>query len=223
VRWTEAGASLGNNVVIEFERAKSQLESHLARPGQGVETAPTAQRAGKAAALGENVTSRTNADGEVTWRISPALEELKRRGTLTAEEHRAAQQFLQDYFLGQYAGPKTSGYRERTSGSAADASDYEVRRVHHAREAQRAIQAVDKMYWPAIAWLMASLGDGLPLSALGAHYAPHLGAQTQSARGGQVLAFCCVLLCRHYGLQHRLNVQRRIDELSRIFLEDRTG
>lgn len=192
------------------------------RPERGESAAPTAERHLKALALGQDVRERGEGE-ERHWRISPILDELKRRGTVSAEEYRAAQRFLQDYFLGLYAGPRGSSYRERGSPGAGDALDHETRRIHHAREAQKAIIAVDKIYHAAIAWLIASLGEGLPLSALGAHYAPSLGTQTQSARGGQALAFACIQLCRFYGMQHRLDIERRIGDLSKLFLENKAG
>ena len=200
--------------VVQFGRRVDRL-------GQGESAAPTAERHFKALEAGQEVRERGEGE-ERHWRISPILDELKRRGTLSAEEYRAAQRFLKDYFLGMYAGPRGSSYRERGS-PGADESDHETRRIHHAREAQKALKAIDPMYFPAMAWLIASLGEGMPLSALGAHYAPTLGVQTQSARGGQALAFACIHLCRHYGMQHRLDVERRIGDLSKLFLENLAG
>lgn len=176
--------------------------------------APTPQRIARAAAEGQTAEFGGDGEGEVAWRISPALDDLLRRGTLEHAEHAAAMKFLRHYYLGLYAGPKTPGYKERINGGGG-AGDYEDRRVHYAIQVERAIFAVDPLFHRALSWMVGSLTNPSPLSKLGAYYAPNLGAQTQSARGGQALATACAMLCRHYGMQHRLNIDARLNELSR--------
>lgn len=179
---------------------------------------PTKERVDQARAIGLEIDEWGSGE-ERHWRISPVLQELKRRGTITAEEHAAAGRFLREYYLGLYAGPKAFGYSEKTSKSTSGSTDFMTQRIHYARETERAIAAIDPVYYRALQWLVSTLGDGTPLSHLGEHYAPNLGSQTQSARGGQVLALLCAMLCRHYGIHHRLTLEQRITSLSQILLQ----
>ncbi len=157
---------------------------------------------------------------EQRWRISPVLDELKRRKTLTPEEHAAACRFLREYYLGVIVTVGPRGQRYEPSSRGASMADPVAEKIHFAQETERAIMAIDPLYYPALRWLVATLGDGKPLSSLGDHYAPGLGAQTQSARCGAALALLCASLCRHYGIKHRLTVEARIESLSRILLEN---
>jgi hypothetical protein len=186
----------------------------------GEPVSPTPERIQRAIAAGEGVDERGSGDDR-HWRISPILQELKRRKTITSADHAAACRFLREYYLGLYASPRAFGYSEKTSRSANGSSEYEIQRVHYARETERAILSVDPIYHRALQWLVATLGDGAPLAELGRHYAPDLGTQTQSARGGQVLALLCAMLCRHYGIEHRLTSAQRINSLAQILLEQR--
>lgn len=183
----------------------------------GESLGPTPERLRHAKAAGLAVETRGSGE-ERHWRISPILQELKRRKTLEEPEYFAACRFLREYYLGVYAGPKAFGYREKTSPSA-ESSDYLTQRIHYARETERAIAIIDPFFYEALRWLVSTLGEPTPLSSLGAHYAPRLGLQTQSARGGQVLATLCAYLCRHYGIAHRLtDIERRITSLSQVLL-----
>lgn len=183
----------------------------------GERLGPTPERLRHARAAGLAVETRGSGE-ERQWRISPILQELKRRKTLEEPEYLAACRFLREYYLGVYAGPKAFGYREKTSPSA-ESSDYLTQRIHYARETEKAIACVDPFFYEALRWLVSTLGEPTPLSSLGAYYAPRLGLQTQSARGGQVLATLCAYLCRHYGIAHRLaDIERRITSLSQILL-----
>lgn len=197
--------------------ALGELERHLQEMRAGELLGPTPERRMQAAAAGQVIEERGTGE-ERHWRISPILQELKRRKTIEEPEFLAACRFLREYFMGIYAGPKAFGYRERTSASARDDSDYLTQRVHYARETEKAIASIDPFFYPALRWLVATLGEPPPLSALGGHYAPKLGVQTQSARGGQALATLCALLCRHYGIAHRLTNETRITQLSQILL-----
>ena len=135
---------------------------------------------------------------EQRWRISPVLDELKRRKTLTPETHAAACRFLYEYYLALYMGPRTQKY-ERSSPSSGG-HDGDIQRLHYALETEKAILSLSKAYHPALKWLISTLGESKPLSSLGEFYAEDLGAQTQSARCGAVLFLMCVELCEHYGI-----------------------
>jgi hypothetical protein len=195
--------------VVAINGLGRDLEQYL----RGDTAAPTPERIAKAVLRGEDVVVR-GTGREAKWRISPTLDSLLKRETITREEYDAATRFLSDYYQGMYAGPPTSGYRERTVGGAR--ADRDTQRAHHAIEARKAMAAVPQMLKPALVWLIACLGEASPLSVLGAHYVPHLGTQTQSSRGGQVLSFLCVALCEHYGMTHRLQNQKLADELAQL-------
>lgn len=181
------------------------LENYLARD-------PGPSEGGRAAV------ARSQAS-EPRWRISPVLDELKRRKTLTSEEHAAACRFLREYYLGVIVTVGPRGQRYEPSSRGANMADPVAEKIHYAQQTERAICAIDPLYYPALRWLVATLGDGKPLSSLGDHYAPGLGAQTQSARCGAAVALLCASLCRHYGIKHRLTLEVRIESLSRILLE----
>jgi len=181
------------------------LENYLARDQVGTDGGRTAVSRPQAA--------------EQRWRISPILDELKRRKTLTSEEHAAACRFLREYYLGVIVsvGPRAQRYEPSSRG--ANMADPVADKIHYAQETERAILSIDPLYYPALRWLVGTLGDGKPLSSLGEDYAPGLGAQTQSARCGAAVALLCASLCRHYGIKHRLTLEARIENLSRILLE----
>lgn len=211
----------------EIRAIAHELERYLESvgPAKDDHTGPTPERLKKpdmdgavlraSVAVGED-------DTITTWRISPRLNDLLRRRTITNQEFQAAQRFLRDYFLGMYAGPATSRYAERT-GPSHNETDRETRRLHHAREWEKAARSLDRVYQPVLAWLVKSLGDGASLEVLGSYYAPGLGSQTQAARGGQVLALCCMMLCRHYGMEHPLDLDKRIAGLSKVLIEVKRG
>lgn len=196
------------------------------RPGVGIELENflalhplPAPEAPQRATQGARAAVARSQDPEQRWRISPVLDELKRRKTLTTEEHLAACRFLREYYVGLIAPatPRTQRY-ERTSPSA-QGYDPVAEKIDCAKKTERAIMAIDSLYYPALRWLVGTLGEGKPLSSLGEQYAPGLGAQTQSARCGAAVALLCASLCRHYGIKHRLTLEARIESLSRVLLE----
>jgi hypothetical protein len=202
-----AGADLNSSNVIDIrQNIARELENWVALQG---ESAPEPPRTPAACPK----------PAEHRWRISPILDELKRRKTLTTEEHAAASRFLYEFYLGVAAdvGPKSQRYERRSA--SATGIDPVLEKIHFAKETERAIAAIDSLYYPALRWLVGTLGEGKPLSSLGEQYAPGLGAQTQSARCGAAVALLCASLCRHYGIKHRLTLEARIESLSRVLLE----
>lgn len=196
------GWRVNDVVAIGRPGVAAELEQYL----RGESNAPTAERVARAIANGDDVEVRGEGR-DAQWRVSPPLHSLLQRGTILQEELRAAERFLKEYYLGHYAGPKTSGFRERTGRSHSDFGR-EDHRVHYARETRKAIDAVPDYFHPALAWMIGvTFGEGMPLQALGAHYRSDLGKQVQSTRGGQTLSFACIALCRHYGIQHRMQTQ----------------
>ena len=157
-----------------------------------------------------------------TWRLSPKLNDLLQRKTIVQPEYEAGARFLRDCFLGMHEGVKTTNYTGAGLVGASAAEERETRRLHHKREFMKAWESLDPIHHPALAWLIATLGKGVPLEALGAHWSPHLGKQTQSARGGAHLAMALLLLCRHYSIKHPLDIIESLEKLSAKLLEQRT-
>ena len=188
------------------------------RPGIGVALANHLDRIQGPLEGSQTAGSRSQAS-EQRWRISPVLDELKRRKTLTTEEHAAACRFLREYYLGVIVQVGPRGQRYEPTSRGANMADPVAEKISYAQQTERAILAIDPLYYPALRWLVGTLGDGKPLSSLGEHYAPGLGAQTQSARCGAAVALLCAQLCRFYGIRHRLTLEARIENLSRILLE----
>jgi hypothetical protein len=210
--------------VREVEVAATELQRYL-ESTPPADSSEFRQRFDAAHGAGKVHESQVPAAVEVnTWRLSPALNELLRRETIIQPEYDAASRFLKDCFLGmQPEGPKASSYGGSTGSSSYTATeDRETRRVHHKNEFIKAWQALDAVHHPALAWLIGTLGKGAALAALGAYWSPHLGKQTQSARGGATLAMACLFLCRHYRIKHPLDVIESLERLTAKLLEQRT-
>jgi hypothetical protein len=209
--------------VYTNEMHVAQLTQHLNRRGPTDEYAsPTPERVKLAKAAGERIiaelllTEGGNPTGHYKWRITPVIDELRRRGTITVDEHHAAERFMLNWQLGIHRGPATSSYTPRTDGGSPD-GDAEVIRWEHGNRAKAALLAVDGFLRPALAWLIASLGDPRPLKDLGAYYSPDKGDQTKSSQGAIVLRLALASLCRHYNIDHSFN-DKRMANLSRILL-----
>ncbi len=209
------------------EQHRMELQTYLTRRGPGTEEhAPTPERLRHAQSAGEMVRANviyTEAGFPTSnfyWSITPVIDDLRRRGTITEEEYDAAFRFLRHWHNGVHKGPPSSKLTPRYDGVTSDMSA-EERRWHYQGLASRAFKAVDPLLQPALAWLIKSMGDSSPLSALGAHYAPNKGAQTQSSQGAMVLRLACCALCEHYGIDHSLS-RRRIERLSQVLLANLT-
>lgn len=196
------------------------------RPGVGIELEnflarhpPLAADQQQRGAEGSRAVAARPQASEQRWRISPIVDELRRRGTITTEEHAAACRFLREMYIGLYSNPGLKSQQYERSARSANGYDPVLEKVHFAKETERAILSIDPLLYPILRWLVGTLGDSKPLSSLGEDYAPGLGAQTQSARCGAALALLCASLCRHYGIKHRLTLEARIENLSRILLE----
>jgi hypothetical protein len=204
---------VGENVVA----LRQGLERHFHEARSGESAEPTPERMAQAMLAGEQLASRGTGEAR-RWRVSPVLDELKRRKTIDEVMHRAACRFLEDYYLGHYPQQKSVGYGERTSRSANAASPEDTR-LHYFREWQRACAAVaDPMFDVVLRWVLSQLSGTLPLSCaqMTQRYAPGLGHQTAAARCGMVLSLFCAKLAQHYGMQHELMIDSCVDELSRL-------
>ena len=204
-----------------------QLTTFLERRGPlGDDHGPTPERLAKAQTMGLKVSANIIHSeagfptAQYYWSITPAIDDLKRRGTITDDEYDAAFRFMRHWHHGIHRGPATIRYAPRYDGEVGDLTPGE-RQWHYAGMAKKAFNAVPPMLQPALAWLVQALGDPVPLQVLGAHYAPQKGAQTQSSQGAMVLRLACVALCEHYQIPHSFSRQR-IERLSEILLAQLT-
>jgi hypothetical protein len=209
------------------EQHRYELQTYLTRRGPGDEDhAPTPERVTKAKQAGEVVRANviyTEAGfptGKFYWSITPVIDELKRRGTITEEEYDAAFRFMRYWHNGMHKGAPGSKLAPRYDGEVSDMTPAE-RQWHYAGMARKAFKAVDPLLQPALAWLIRCMGDPVPLQLLGAHYAPTKGAQTQSSQGAIVLRLACCKLADHFGIKHSFS-QQRIEKLSEVLLADLT-
>lgn len=209
------------------EQHRVELQTYLTRRGPGNEDhAPTPERVVHAKLAGEVIRANviyTEAGFPTSnfyWSITPVIDDLKRRGTITEEEYDAAFRFMRHWHNGMHKGPPGAKLTPRHDGVSSDMTPTE-RQWHYAGMAKRAFNSVDPLLQPALAWLIRSMGDPLPLQSLGAHYAPTKGAQTQSSQGAMVLRLACVKLCDFYGINHQFS-QRRIEKLSEVLLANLT-
>ena len=94
------------------EQRIENLARHLTRRGPGNEEhAPTTQRLSRAAEAGNSVEARVihNDRGFPTadfrWEITPVLDLLESRGTLTADEYAVALRYMRHYAGSRHKGP----------------------------------------------------------------------------------------------------------------------
>lgn len=186
-----------------------ELTTYLERRGPGAEDyAPTPERALRAVNGGQKITPTIihNEAGFPTsdfyWRITPVIDELEKRGTLTGEEWTAACRYMRHYAGSRHKGPATSKlmpYYDR----GFQALDPAERAVAMGQARSAAEKAVHPFFRPSLRWLEAAAEDEWPLWRLGEMYYPHLSRSAQSAKASVVLHFTLAMLCQHYGIGHR--------------------
>ena len=188
-----------------------ELTTYLERRGPGSEDfAPTPERIAKARHAGQKITptiihTETGFHtGQFYWRITPVIDELEKRGTLTNEEWSAACRYMRHYAGSRHKGPATSKlmpYYDRGFQSLDPAE----RAVAMGQARSLAEKAVHPLFRPALRWLEAAAEDEWPLWKLGEMYYPHLSRSAQSAKASAVLHFTLAMLCDHYGIGHRFS------------------
>ena len=181
-----------------------------ARRARTFPTKPTPERVARAKEMGECLDDRPVVSdkgvklSETITEITPVLRILKSRGTIDPEEYAAALQLCQDWHGARFRGAATVRYRERVDGEGGG-QNYESDHVISCRQrVYHALRAVDPVLSPAVAWVISTMGDSPPLSKIGEYYAPDKPLNTQSTRGADALRFALMILCRHYGFNHRL-------------------
>ncbi len=189
-----------------------------ARRAKTFPTQPTPERVARGREAGEALDKRpvySDAGEELNERLTelvPILKGLLRRGTISDIEYVAALKLCRDWHGARFRGPGTVKYRERVDGEGQGMleNDYVIA---CRQRVSTAMKAVDPILQPAVAWVISSMGDAVPLSKLGEYYAPGKNIQAQSTRGADALRFALMILCRCYGLDHP--IVRKIDYASR--------
>jgi hypothetical protein len=200
-------------VAVDGDPMGLRSGKYAARP-KTFPTQPTPERVARGKANGEYLDTRpvkSDAGEELNERITemvPVLRGLLKRGTIEQTEYIAAMKLCYDWYGARFRGGGTVQYRERVDGEGQGVTESEHILVCRQR-VYRAMKAVDPILQPAVAWVVATMGDPPPLAKLGEYYAPSRSQQAQSARGADALRFALTILCRHYGIDH--HVVRKVD------------
>jgi len=217
-------------------RRIEDLARYLTRRGPGEEEhAPTPQRLSRAAEAGNAVTACVihNDKGFPTddfrWEITPVLDRLEARGTLTADEYDVALRYMRHYAGSRQKGPATAKYLPSYETSFLGLEPTE-RAVAYGQARAKAEAAVHPDMRLCLRWLEAAAADEWPLWRLGEMYYPAEPRATQSARAPAILHFTLSMLARHYGCRARFAVREvefgvRTFRLTRttIEVEERAG
>ena len=209
------------------EQHSRELEQYLSRRGPGQEDgAPTPERVKRARQSGQQVraniihTESGLPTGNYYWRITPVLDNLERRGTITREEYNAALRYMRHYAGSRHKGPATSGFLPFYDSGFQNMGPAD-RAVAMGQARTRAESAVHEMFQPVLRWLEAAAEDELPLWKLGAAYYPEASQQTQGVRAVPILHFGLAMLAQHYETGHRFSrseVEEAIETI-RVTLE----
>jgi len=186
-----------------------ELSRYLERRGPGDEWhAPTPERVARAQEserpIKPNVilTEKGNPTGHWNWQITPVMDELHKRGTLTEEEWAAAIRYMRHYAGSRHKGPATSKLLPVYDRGFQDMDPLE-RAMAFGQSRARAEAAVHAFFRPCLRWLEKAAEDEWPLWKLGEMYYPALSRSQQSAKAPVVLHFTLAMLAQHYGIAHR--------------------
>lgn len=193
------------------ERHVAQLEQHLRRRGPGDEWhAPTPERVARANEAGQRIdpniilTEAGNATGVYSWRITPIIDSLLKRGTLDGTEYDAALRYMRHYAGSRHKGPPTSRFLPHYDRGFQEMTPAE-RAIAMGQARAKAESIVHPFFRPCLRWLESAAEDETPLWQLGATYYPHLSKSAQSAKAPVILHFTLAMLADHYGLSHRFS------------------
>jgi hypothetical protein len=191
------------------ERHVEELSRYLERRGPGDEWhAPTPERVEHAKQAERPIkpniilTDKGNATGHYTWQITPIMDELRKRGTISDDEWGAGVRYMRHYAGSRHKGPATArllpfydrGFQEMTPPERA---------VAFGQARTRAEAAVHPLFRPVLRWLERAAEDEWPLWKLGEAYYPMLSRSQQSAKASSILHFGLAMLADHYGSNHR--------------------
>ncbi len=142
-----------------------ELSRYLERKGPGGEDfAPTPERVLKAREGGQRLTAtviHTEAGfptGQFYWKITPVIDELEKRGTLTNEEWTAASRYMRYYAASRHKGPATSKLMPYYDRGFQELDPLE-RSVAMGQARSRAEKAVHPFFRPCLRWLEAAAED----------------------------------------------------------------
>lgn len=193
------------------ERHVEELSRYLERRGPGDEWhAPTPERVARAQEAGRPIkpnvilTEKGNPSGHFNWQITPVVDELHKRGTITDEEWGAAVRYMRHYAGSRHKGPATSKFLPHYDRGFQDMDPLE-RVIAYGNARAIAEGAVHPFFRPCLRWLEKAAEDELPLWMLGAVYYPHTSRPQQSAKAPVVLHFTLAMLAQHYGISHRFS------------------
>lgn len=191
------------------ERHVEQLTRHLERRGPGDEWhAPTPERTQHARRAGQKITARIIETegglptGHYAWRITPVIDSLLSRGTITEHEYDAALKYMRYYAGSRHKGPATAKLLPYADRGFQDMSPLD-RAVACGQAKTIAAGAVHPHFHLCLRWLEKCAEDEIPLWQLGAAYYPRLSRSQQSAKASVILHFTLGMLCEHFGYRHR--------------------
>lgn len=154
------------------------------------------------------------------WRITPVLDVLEKRGSISSEEYQAALRYMRHYAGSRHKGPQTAKLMPRYDGGMQDMEPAE-RAMAMGQARAKAESAVHRLFRPVLRWLEAAAEDELPLWRLGQYYYPDSPRQTQSNRAVPILHFTLAMLSEHYEKDHRFTEQEVTEVLRTIQLSVR--
>lgn len=205
----------------------ADLERHLARRGPGNEEhAPTPERIAHALEAGNALCAHVlhNERGFPTadfhWQITPVIDMLEKRGTLTPEEYDVALRYMRHYAGSRHKGPATARYLPNYDSGMRDMEPAE-RAMEMGQLRALAEAAVDPVLRPALRWLEAAAEDEMPLWMLGAMFYPDASRSVQATRAPAILHVVISMLARHYRRPARFAVHE-VDTAVRRFRMTRT-
>lgn len=197
----------------------ADLNRFLTRRGPGEEFgAPTPERVSRSQSRGEDGKLDRNdprsikahvihneagfPTGSFYWRITPIIDGMQSRGTLTQEEADVAAKYMRHYSGSRHKGPATSNYLPSYEASLRDFTPAQ-RAVHYGNMRRAAEQSVHPFFRPCLRWIEKAAEDDEPLYKLGETYYPREARQTQSNRAVPILHMTISMLASHYGQPHR--------------------
>src|SRR4030067_231410 len=212
----------------ETKRIEDLARSLTRRGPGGDEYAPTPERVVKAHAVNGRTAVRAHVihddagfpTPEHYWQLTPVLDTLEKRGTLTHEEWDTACRYMRHYAGSRHKGPATAKYLPSYDTGYRDMEPAE-RAMAMGQARAKAEAAVHPIMRPCLRWLEAAAEDELPLWRLGQMFSPDAPQATQSARAPAILHVTLSMLAAHYGCNARFTVSE-VDTAIRTFRMTRT-
>lgn len=194
---------------VDNAQHTAELETYLSKRGpQGGDFEPTPERLTRAISAGQAVRANVihNEAGFPTssfyWRITPVIDTLQKRGTISESEWDAACRYMRYYAGSRHKGPATSKLLPRYDCAMQEMGPAE-RAMEMGQRRARAEKAVHPFFRKALRWLEAAAEDERPLWVLGYMYYPEMSQSQQSQKASVILHFTLAMLADHFGIGHR--------------------